>query len=237
VAKRATPQTIVEEPPADVLNEDVELLDDNSELGYDEASVDEEAIAEEAEEPEYEAPPDIVDQHPEAEWFVIHTYSGYENKVKANLEHRIASMDVTDKIFQVVVPTEEEIEIKNGQRRTVQKKVFPGYVLVQMMLSDESWYVVRNTPGVTSFVGSGNKPIALSKTEVRQILKQMEVEAPKAKISYQRGQSVKVIEGPFAEFIGVVDDISLEKGKVWVLVSFFGRETRVELDFLQVEKL
>jgi transcription termination/antitermination protein NusG len=237
VAKRATPQTIVEEPPADVLNEDVELLDDNSELGYDEASVDEEAIAEEAEEPEYEAPPDIVDQHPEAEWFVIHTYSGYENKVKANLEHRIASMDVTDKIFQVVVPTEEEIEIKNGQRRTVQKKVFPGYVLVQMMLSDESWYVVRNTPGVTSFVGSGNKPIALSKTEVRQILKQMEVEAPKAKISYQRGQSVKVIDGPFAEFIGVVDDISLEKGKVWVLVSFFGRETRVELDFLQVEKL
>jgi len=241
LAKRLTPQTIVEEPAAEALGDDV-VLDENAELAeYDEATFEEAAGTEEAAEPEYEeeeAPaPDIVDQHPEAEWFVIHTYSGYENKVKANLEHRIASMDVADKIFQVVVPTEEEIEIKNGQRRTVQKKVFPGYVLVQMILSDESWYVVRNTPGVTSFVGSGNKPIPLSKTEVRQILKQMEVEAPKAKISYQRGQSVKVIDGPFAEFIGVVDEISLEKGKVWVLVSFFGRETRVELDFLQVEKL
>ena len=244
MAKRSTPQTIVEEPAAEALNEDVQLLDENAELmDYDEATLEEAAVTEEVAEPEYEeeeevpAPPDIIDQHPEAEWFVIHTYSGYENKVRANLEHRIASMDVADKIFQVVVPTEEEIEIKNGQRRTVQKKVFPGYVLVQMMLTDESWYVVRNTPGVTSFVGSGNKPIPLSTTEVRQILKQMEVEAPKAKISYQRGQSVKVIDGPFAEFIGVVDEISLEKGKVWVLVSFFGRETRVELDFLQVEKL
>ncbi|MGH2363041.1 MAG: transcription termination/antitermination protein NusG [Chloroflexota bacterium] len=167
----------------------------------------------------------------------MHTYSGYENKVKANLEHRIASMDMADKIFNVIVPTEDEIEIKNGQRRTVQKKVFPGYVLVQMVLSDDSWYVVRNTPGVTSFVGTGNRPVPLSTDEVRQILKQMEVEAPKARISYQRGQSVKVIDGPFAEFIGVVDDINLEKGKVRVLVSFFGRETPVELDFLQVEKL
>ena len=244
MAKRSTPQTIVEEHPADVLAEDVEPLDENAELAeYDDADIEEAAAVAEGEEAEFELEdeepqqPDIIDQHPEAEWFVIHTYSGYENKVKANLEHRIASMDVADKIFQVVVPTEEEIEIKNGQRRTVQKKVFPGYVLVQMMLSDESWYVVRNTPGVTSFVGSGNKPIPLSTQEVRQILKQMEVEAPKARISYQRGQSVKVIDGPFAEFIGVVDDISLEKGKVWVLVSFFGRETRVELDFLQVEKL
>ena len=238
MAKRSTPQTIVEEPAAEVL-EDVQPLDENAELAeYDEDTIEEAVGLEDGQEPEYEEPqPDVVDQHPEAEWFVIHTYSGYENKVKANLEHRIASMDVADKIFQVVVPTEEEIEIKNGQRRTVQKKVFPGYVLVQMMLSDESWYVVRNTPGVTSFVGSGNKPIPLSTQEVRQILKQMEVEAPKARISYQRGQSVKVIDGPFAEFIGVVDDISLEKGKVWVLVSFFGRETRVELDFLQVEKL
>ena len=240
MAKRSTPQTIVDEPAAEVL-EDVQPLDENAELAeYDEDTIEEAVAVEEGAEAEveYEEPqPDVIDQHPEAEWFVIHTYSGYENKVKANLEHRIASMDVADKIFQVVVPTEEEIEIKNGQRRTVQKKVFPGYVLVQMMLSDESWYVVRNTPGVTSFVGSGNKPIPLSTQEVRQILKQMEVEAPKARISYQRGQSVKVIDGPFAEFIGVVDDISLEKGKVWVLVSFFGRETRVELDFLQVEKL
>lgn len=246
MAKRSTPQTIVQEPPAEIL-EEVQPLDENAELAeYDEDTLEEATAAAEGElaemelstEEEEEPPqPDIIDQHPEAEWFVIHTYSGYENKVKANLEHRIASMDVSDKIFQVVVPTEEEIEIKNGQRRTVQKKVFPGYVLVQMVLTDESWYVVRNTPGVTSFVGSGNKPVPLSTTEVRQILKQMEVEAPKARISYQRGQSVKVIDGPFAEFIGVVDDISLEKGKVWVLVSFFGRETRVELDFLQVEKL
>ena len=242
MAKRVSPTTqAVEEAPADLLTEDVQPMDDNGELDYqadgefDEERIEEEAAVEEYE--EEEPPVDIVDQHPDAEWFVIHTYSGYENKVKANLEHRIASMDVADQIFQVVVPTEEEIEIKNGQRRTVQKKVFPGYVLVNMRLSDESWYVVRNTPGVTSFVGSGNKPVALERDEVRKILKQMEVEAPKARISYQRGQSVKVIDGPFAEFIGVVDDISLEKGKVWVLVSFFGRETRVELDFLQVEKL
>jgi transcription termination/antitermination protein NusG len=250
LAKRTAPTQTVEEPTAEVLTEDVAPLDENAELTYDEEALEEQQAVDELESPEYEAEmegegeveyeepaPDLIDQHPEAEWFVIHTYSGYENKVKANLYHRVQSMDVADKIFQVVVPTEEEIEIKNGQRRTVQKKVFPGYVLVQMMLSDESWYVVRNTPGVTSFVGSGNKPIPLSTTEVRQILKQMEVEAPKARISYQRGQSVKVIDGPFAEFIGVVDDISLEKGKVWVLVSFFGRETRVELDFLQVEKL
>jgi len=251
LAKRTTTRTI-DQPPADVLTEDVAAPDENAELEYDESAFEEQQAVDELESPEYEgegeaeaegelqeAEPrvDIVDQHPEAEWFVIHTYSGYENKVKANLDHRVQSMDVADKIFQVIVPTEEEIEIKNGQRRTVQKKVFPGYVLVQMVLSDESWYVVRNTPGVTSFVGSGNKPVPLSTTEVRQILRQMEVEAPKARISYQRGQSVKVIDGPFAEFIGVVDDISLEKGKVWVLVSFFGRETRVELDFLQVEKL
>ena len=248
MARKSTTRTVVEEAPAEVQIDDVETLDETAPLDYDEADLGEAEAYEEAageyeegaeydEEYEAEPQPDLIDQHPEAEWFVIHTYSGYENKVKANLEHRIASMDVVDQIFQVVVPTEEEIEIKNGQRRTVQKKVFPGYVLVQMMLSDESWYVVRNTPGVTSFVGSGNKPIPLSTQEVRQILKQMEVEAPKARISYQRGQSVKVIDGPFAEFIGVVDDISLEKGKVWVLVSFFGRETRVELDFLQVEKL
>jgi len=241
MARRNTPAQIVDEPPAELLNEEVQPLDENAEIEYDETDIEEAQAGEEVEALEYEeeleAPVDIVDQHPDAEWFVIHTYSGYENKVKANLEHRIASMDVVDKIFEVVVPTEEEIEIKNGQRRTVQKKVFPGYVLVNMTLTDESWYVVRNTPGVTSFVGSGNKPVALERDEVRKILKQMEVEAPKARISYQRGQSVKVIDGPFAEFIGVVDDISLEKGKVWVLVSFFGRETRVELDFLQVEKL
>ena len=174
---------------------------------------------------------------PGREWFVIHTYSGYEQKVKTNLEHRIKSMDMTDKIFQVVIPVEDEVEVKDGQRRTVQRKVFPGYVLVEMVMSDDSWYVVRNTPGVTGFVGSANKPIPLMEHEVKAILKQMKAEAPRVKIAFQRGQSVRIIDGPFAEFIGVVDDINHERGKVRVLVSFFGRETPVELDFLQVEKL
>ncbi|HVB96234.1 MAG TPA: transcription termination/antitermination protein NusG [Chloroflexota bacterium] len=172
-----------------------------------------------------------------AEWYVIHTYSGYENKVKTNLEHRIASMDMKDKIFEVVIPVEDEVEVKDGQRRTVQRKVFPGYVLVQMLLGDDSWYVVRNTPGVTGFVGSGNTPIPLPEHEVKTILKQMKAEAPRVKIAFMKGQSVRIIDGPFAEFIGVVDDINHERGKVRVLVSFFGRETPVELDFLQVEKL
>ncbi|MCL5961378.1 MAG: transcription termination/antitermination protein NusG [Chloroflexi bacterium] len=170
-------------------------------------------------------------------WYVIHTYSGYENKVKKNLEHRIESMGVQDKIFQVVVPTEEEIEIKNGQRHTVQRKVFPGYVLVQMMMTDDSWYVVRNTPGVTSFVGSGNKPTPLDDEEVGAILRQMEAEAPRVKVSLSVGQAVRIIDGPFTDFEGTVDEINHEKGKIKVLVSFFGRETPVELDFLQVEKL
>ena len=171
------------------------------------------------------------------QWYVIHTYSGYENKVKANLEHRIESMGVEDQIFQVLVPMEEEIEIRNGQRQTVNRKVFPGYVLVEMAMSDESWYVVRNTPGVTSFVGSGNRPLPLDENEVKKILKQMGVETPKFKVQYAKGQSVRVKDGPFAEFIGTVDEVNPERNKVKVLVSIFGRETPVELDFLQIEKL
>ena len=170
-------------------------------------------------------------------WYVIHTYSGYENKVKTNLEHRIESMGVGDKIYEVVIPTEEEIEIKDGQRRTVQKKVFPGYVLVEMAMTDDSWYVVRNTPGVTSFVGSGNRPTPLMEGEVKKILKQMGVEAPKFKLQFTKGQSVRVKDGPFAEFIGTVDEVNPERNKVKVLVSIFGRETPVELDFLQIDKL
>ena len=168
---------------------------------------------------------------------MIHTYSGYENKVKTNLEHRIESMGVEDQIYQVLVPMEEEIEIRNGQRQTVNKKVFPGYVLVEMIMTDESWYVVRNTPGVTSFVGSGNRPTPLREGEVKAILKQMGVEAPKFKVQFQKGQSVRVTDGPFAEFIGTVDEVHPERNKVRVLVSIFGRETPVELDFLQIEKL
>lgn len=173
----------------------------------------------------------------EKQWYVIHTYSGYENKVKTNLEHRVASMDMRDKIFQVVIPVEEEVEVKDGQRRTVQRKVFPGYVLVEMIMDDDSWYVVRNTPGVTGFVGSGNKPTPLQESEVKSIIKTTKPETPKVRIGYQRGQMVRVIDGPFTDFTGSVDDINHEKGKVRVLVSFFGRDTPVELDFLQVEKL
>jgi len=170
-------------------------------------------------------------------WYVIHTYSGYENKVKQNLMHRIETMEMQDQIFRVIVPTEEEIEIKNGQRRTVHKKVFPGYVLVQMRMNDNSWYVVRNTPGVTSFVGHGNRPTPLEDSEVKSILKQMEEEAPKVRVSYQVGQAIKITDGPFTDFEGIVDAIDHERGRVRVLVSFFGREAPVELDFLQVTRL
>jgi transcriptional antiterminator NusG len=177
-------------------------------------------------------------------WYVIHTYSGYENKVKTNLEHRIQTMDAKDLIFQVVVPTEDEIEIRDGQRRTVARKIFPGYVLTQMIelkendeQSSRAWFVVRNTPGVTGFVGSGTRPVPLEPPEVKRILRQMRVEAPKVKVGFVVGQNVRIVDGPFMDFVGQVDDINLEKGKVKVLVSFFGRETPVELDFLQVERM
>jgi len=170
-------------------------------------------------------------------WFVIHTYSGYEERVKRNLEQRIKHMDSEGEVARVIVPTEDEIEVRGGQRRTVTKKILPGYVLVQMKLSDQSWKIVRNTPGVTGFVGSGNKPVPLREEEVSRILRQMEAEAPKLKIGFREGQSVRVVDGPFIDFIGVVDSINSEKGKVRVLLSLFGRETPVELDFLQVEKL
>lgn len=177
------------------------------------------------------------DDQIEARWYVIHTYSGYENKVKQNLEHRIDSMEMHDNIYRVIVPTEEEIEIKNGQRRTVSKKIYPGYVLVQMRLTDDSWYVVRNTPGVTSFVGHGSRPTPLEDNEIKTILKQMESEAPKVRVSYQVGQAVKITDGPFTDFEGIVDAIDHERGRVRVLVSFFGREAPIDLDFLQVTRL
>jgi transcriptional antiterminator NusG len=170
-------------------------------------------------------------------WFVIHTYSGYEERVKKNLEQRIKFMDSEGEISQVIIPTEVEIEVKNGQRRNVDKKILPGYILVQMKMSDQSWNIVRNTPGVTGFVGSANKPVPLQEEEVSRILKQMAAEAPRVKVGFRKGQSVRVTNGPFIDFVGVVDDISVEKGKVKVLMSLFGRETPVELDFLQVEKL
>ncbi len=185
-------------------------------------------------------------------WYVIHTYSGYEDKVKTNLDQRIKSMDAEDLVFHVIVPSVDEIEIRDGQRRTVPRKIFPGYVLVQMMelkqddaaaseqdkaRSSKAWTVVRNSPGVTGFVGSGTAPTPLEEVEVRSILRQMRAEEPRVKIGFSPGQSVRVTDGPFADFVGTVDEINVEKGKVKVLVSFFGRETPVELDFLQVERL
>jgi transcriptional antiterminator NusG len=174
----------------------------------------------------------------ERHWYVIHTYSGYENKVKKNLEHRVAALDLTDHIFQIVVPTEKEVEIKDGQRRTVERKVYPGYVLVEMVMSDESWYVVRNTPGVTSFVGMGNKPVPLEEAEAQKILHHMtEEEAPKLKTAFIPGMSVRIKEGPFAEFEGTVESVQPDKERVRVLINIFGRETPTDFDFLQVEKL
>jgi transcriptional antiterminator NusG len=171
-----------------------------------------------------------------AAWYVIHCYSGYENKVRHNLEQRIETMGMKDKIFDVVIPTQEEIEVKEGKRRTVERHIFPGYVLVNMALTEESWYVVRNTPGVTGFVGMGNLPTALRPEEVAQIVKRMEAEAPTVKVSFKVGERVRIIDGPFNDFRGTVSDIDMERTKVRVMVSFFGRETPVELDFLQVEK-
>ncbi len=170
------------------------------------------------------------------EWYVVHCYSGYENKVRHNLEQRIETMDMKGKIFDVVVPTEEEMEVKEGKRRTVERRVFPGYILVQMIMDEDSWYVVRNTPGVTGFVGMGNEPTPLRPEEVSQIVKRMEADAPRIRVTYDVGQKVRIIDGPFNDFIGTVDAIDMDRAKVRVMVSFFGRDTPVELDFLQVEK-
>jgi transcriptional antiterminator NusG len=185
-------------------------------------------------EPEPRVEPSPADDR---NWFVIHCYSGYENKVRHNLEQRIESMGMKGKIFDVVVPTEEEIEVKDGKRRTVERRVFPGYLLVQMVMSEDSWYVVRNTPGVTGFVGMGNVPTALRPEEVAQILRRMEAEAPKVKVTFKPSQKVRIVDGPFNDFIGTVAEIDMDRAKVRVMVSFFGRETPVELDFLQVEKV
>lgn len=173
----------------------------------------------------------------EKKWYVVHTYSGYENKVKANLEKRVESMGMQDKIFRVLVPTEEEVEIKDGKKKINKRKVYPGYVMVEMIMSDDSWYVVRNTPGVTGFVGSGAKPIPLLEDEIKGILGQMGFDEVKHRIDLEVGQHVKVVHGPFKEFIGVIEDIDVEKGKLRVKVNMFGRDTPVELEYSQVQEL
>ncbi len=170
-------------------------------------------------------------------WYVLHTYSGYEENVSRNLKQRIESMDMEDKIFSVLIPTEKKIKIKNGKRRIVTEKIFPGYVLVEMIVTDDSWYVVRNTPNVTGFVGSGTTPTPISEEEVKSLQKRMGVEEPKYKIDVTVNTPVKITDGPFKEFEGKISEIDEARGKVKVLVSMFGRETPVELDFLQVKKL
>jgi len=171
------------------------------------------------------------------EWYVVHTYSGHENKVTATLKQKIKASNLEEKIFDVLVPTLEKIEVREGRKQTVKERIFPGYILVNMILDDISWHIVRSTPGVTSFVGIGNRPTSLSDKEVETILKFSELEAPIYKASFSIGEAIRIIDGPFADFIGTVDEINEEKGKLKALVSIFGRETPVELDFLQVSKL
>lgn len=172
-----------------------------------------------------------------AKWYVVHTYSGHENKVSANLKQRIETMKLADRIFDIIVPTRNVVTVKHGKKEEQKEKIFPGYILVKMVLDDASWLAVRTTQGVTAFVGAGNKPTPISEKEVETILKFMQMEAPKYKASFSVGEAVKIVDGPFADFLGTIDNIDEEKGKIKVLVSIFGRETPVELDFLQVSKL
>ncbi len=174
---------------------------------------------------------------PDKGWYVVHTYSGYENKVKANLEKRVDSMNMGDKIFRVLVPTEEEVQIKDGKKKITAKKIYPGYVLVEMIITESSWYVVRNTPGVTGFVGSGSKPIPLQEEEIKKIFKYMGVEEARQKVDFNLGESIRVTSGPFENFIGSIEEIYPQKGKLRVKVSMFGRETPIELEFSQVVKM
>ena len=170
-------------------------------------------------------------------WYVLHTYSGYEENVSRNLKQRIESMDMEDKIFDVLIPTETKIKIRNGKRKTVREKIFPGYVLVNMVVTDDSWYVVRNTPNVTGFIGAGTTPTPISDSEVKSLQKRMGVEEPVYKIDVTKGSPVKIVDGPFKDYEGKVADIDEARGKVKVLVSMFGRETPIELDFLQIKKI
>jgi transcription termination/antitermination protein NusG len=234
-------ELVREEPTID----DTQMSDSDvtiDELPVDEPTVEDEAAEDEAAESEAATDYEAATPKPKdnRNWFVVHTYSGYENKVKANLERRIHSMGMQDKIFRVLVPMEDEVEFKDGKRKITPKKVFPGYVLVEMIMDDQSWYVVRNTQGVTGFVGSpgpGEKPAPLQDKEVKTILKQMGIEAPKLKIDFKKGDRVKVTSGPFFDFTGVVDEIQPEKERLRALISIFGRETPVELEFFQVEKV
>ncbi len=172
-----------------------------------------------------------------AKWYIIHTYAGHENKVTRSLKQRSEAMGFADRIFDIIVPTRNTIKVSQGKKETVKEKIFPGYVLVKMLLDDESWFMVRSTQGVTSFIGTGNKPTPISEKEVNAIQKFMKLEEPLYKVSFSVGEAIKIIDGPFTEFLGTIDFIDEKAGKVRVLVSIFGRETPVELDFLQVKKI
>jgi transcriptional antiterminator NusG len=232
-AEETDSEEVSEEVDESVVEESSpEVIEETSEPEVEETVSEE--ISEAADESTVEKTAEAIDDG--RLWFVIHCYSGYENKVRHNLEQRIESMDMKNYIFDVVVPIEEEIEVKDGKRKIVERRVFPGYILVNMIMSEESWYVVRNTPGVTSFVGMGNEPIPLRPEEVAKIIKRMEADAPRIRLTFRKGERVRITDGPFNEFRGTVDEIDMDRAKVRVMVNFFGRETPVELDFLQVEK-
>jgi transcriptional antiterminator NusG len=244
---------VVQSEEAAISIEDIEPVQEIEQSSEDESEMDSlpdesspaESSAEQSEQDSDELDLSFLDQDqsesPEGDedgrsWYVVHCYSGYENKVRHNLEQRIETMGMKNMIFDIVVPTEEEIEVKEGKRRTVERRVFPGYILVNMIMTEESWYVVRNTPGVTGFVGMGNTPTPLRTEEVSQIIKRMEADAPRIKVTFKSGERVRIVDGPFNDFRGTVSEIDMERAKVRVMVNFFGRETPVELDFLQVEK-
>jgi transcriptional antiterminator NusG len=233
--EEAQPKEAIEEEDQPVIAEEIEETAELVEIDEDSMEKDEESEPVDTE----------VDQdRPLAEpikddgraWYVVHCYSGNEDKVRHNIMQRIESMSMDDLIFDVVVPTEDEVNIKNGERQTVEKKVFPGYILVNMILTEESWYMVRNTPGVTGFVGMGNDPTPLQPEEVARILKRMESESPRINVTFRPGERVRIVDGPFEDFYGKVSEIDMERATVRVMVNFFGRETPVELDFLQVEE-
>jgi transcriptional antiterminator NusG len=233
-----------EEPAAIEVDEPIESEPEEIVETETDESEEDELVGSEAEEPvlaeselstEYSVIPDPVKDDGRA-WYVVHCYSGNEDKVRHNILQRIESMSMDDLIFDVVVPTEDEVNIKNGERQTVEKKVFPGYILVYMILTEDSWYMVRNTPGVTGFVGMGNDPTPLQPEEVARILKRMESESPRINVTFRQGERVRIVDGPFEDFYGKVSEIDMERATVRVMVNFFGRETPVELDFLQVEE-
>ena len=249
--EQVTAQDTLETPEETLAEAEVEAeVEDKGELEEIEQSVDQASIPveefEEALSDEEEKASDEVSTATETatslskpwpgQWYVLHTYSGYEDAVADSLKQRISSLDMQDKIFDVLVPKENQIEIKNGKRKIVEKKMFPGYVLVNMNVTEDSWYVVRNTPSVTGFIGSGTVPVPVADHELKGIFKRMDVEEPKYKIDVNVGDLVHIKDGPFKNYDGAVSEIDEEKGKIKVLVSIFGRETPVELDFLQIKK-